>query len=170
MCLKGERWALRYEWVFALKATPNPNFPDLHKQRKSSIFGWLCSVSTMHEAITQQNLQAWMEIEWMHCYNNPSLSLPTCSFINPAGQPFVCANTRLAVCLLVHFPFFFHYLLREMSMSCDPIFRDFHLSWGDSRHWQIEVKGRRCRPGDKALSDRGRKMRNKLQKLRLIGV
>ena len=104
---------------------------------KSSVFGWLCSVSTMHEAITWRGLGARMESEWMNSYNDPPTStLSTCSFINPAGRPFVCANIRLAVCLSVRsavevFPFFFFLsfiCFKKTSASCDPIYRDFHLS------------------------------------------
>lgn len=45
---------------------------------------------------------------------SPTSTLSTCPFINPAGQPFVCANIRLAVCLSVRsavevFPFFFFF-------------------------------------------------------------
>lgn len=77
----------------------------LHKKKKNrnGVFVWLCSLSTMHEAITYNSLEARMKTERTHSYEERLSSAAfTGPVIRPSGWPFAPANLCLLVYLSVY--------------------------------------------------------------------
>lgn len=129
------RLALRHEWAYHHKLHLLIEFKHLQfslqyrHSKNHTLFGWLCSMSTMHEEITYRGRENWMA-KFLHRF---LLYLHVYSIIWKGSQ------TRVYhfVCLLSHGHFFL-FPLQEIPISCERICRELKRLITKGQRWRQE--------------------------------